>query len=107
MESWAGESVWLPEPGEWIVGTFDGVEQIEGRFGMQSVMRVIDTEGTTWRVRMTAVLKSLIEEKKPEVGQQLGVKYFGRHESKRYHKWGVVCGDRPDIDDPEIPEHTA
>src|SRR5262244_625828 len=106
MEEWQGESFWLPEPGEYLVGGFRGVERAEGKFGVQDVMRVLDAEGAMWKIRVTAVLKSLLQEQKPEIDQQVGIKYFGKS-AKGYHRWGLVLGDQPDIADPELPEPAA
>ena len=99
MEEWQGESFWRAEPGEFLIGHYEGVEQIQGQFGPQNVLKLSDADGTLWKVRMTAVLQNLLNERKPVIGQRIGVKYFGR--PGRYHKWGVILDeDVPDFKPP-------
>jgi hypothetical protein len=90
---------WNPQPNDMLVGTVESYSVGQTRVGERRICNVRDADSgmevAVWLSR--SMLQQLFEEKHPQVGDQICVKYFGVTQPKRaggseYHRYalGVV-----------------
>lgn len=72
--------VWDAE-GETIQGEFDGIEEIDGKFGQQPYWRIIDKEDTVKLIVETVMLSRA--RRKIKIGETVAVMYDGEIESSK------------------------
>jgi len=82
---------WRPEPDEKIVGTVDSVDEFEGKFGAYPVLTIIEDGGGDVSVHcFHTVLKREVARQRPEPGDRIAIKYFGRDEERGYERYRVI-----------------
>lgn len=111
---------WKAEPGDWVVATVEKYGVASGNHGPVNTVTLFvqdchsrgpgaerGRECTLWL--FSTVLLELFRTHRPQIGDQVGVKYLGKPEGKAYHLWVLeVEKRRPDpkvapstkIDDP-------
>lgn len=83
---------WRPEVGDKITGTITEISEMESQFGGTYPIVVVATDnGDEVAVHaFHTVLKANIARQRPQVGDRIGIKYFGRDEHKGYENYRVV-----------------
>jgi hypothetical protein len=93
---------WTPIPGEILVGSILDYDKYHGQFGPTPIVVVKEEKsGTVYNVRRPAMLDSQFTEKNPPVGARIGIRYFGKHPDKGYHRYKLM------VDAPEPPPQTT
>jgi hypothetical protein len=74
---------WRPEPGDQVLGTVIGVDTREGDYGPYPYIEVEANDGSYIGVHgFHTVLKNELARIEPQVGDTLGIKYFGKVPTK-------------------------
>lgn len=93
LADWQGwPPAWIPEPDEILVGVVEAYATGPTQYGDVRTVLVRD-ENTGERVSLwlsSTVLLSLFDMRKPLVGERIGLKYLGKHETKGYHRYHLV-----------------
>lgn len=87
-----GGNNWQPEPGEKIVGRLQQISDFEGEYGTTKVLKLQDVKtGRVTQVWLNhMMLRDSIFALDPQPGDLIGIKYFGKRDSKtRKHKDGT------------------
>jgi hypothetical protein len=90
---------WRPEPGEKVVGEVVEIASRAGHNGKPyPIVTLRRDDGTEVAIHaFRSVLRAKLAEAQPDVGDQLGVKYLGKHQGERaeYHGYRVAHDVRP------------
>jgi hypothetical protein len=79
---------WRPEAGDYVLGTVVAVDTREGDYGPYPYVEIEKADGSIVGVHgFHTVLKNELARTKPEVGDTLGVKYFGKVATKPGSKY--------------------
>lgn len=84
---------WRPKPGDLLIGTLEGAVPRTGPFGHGHQLMLRDEQDTTWRLWLTAYLKSQLEGYSAKRGDLVGVKYLGKGVSGKgaqYNRYEVL-----------------
>lgn len=100
---WA--QAWDPDPRDMLIGTLEGYDEGDTKYGTVSVARIREANGglrALWFYH--SVLKQEWKKANPDVGDRVGVQYLGKRTGKNhsYHMWIVKVdrsGDRPETKD--------
>jgi hypothetical protein len=88
---------WRPSPGEKLVGAVVALNEREGPFGSYPIVTIRTPEGRELAAHcFHEVLASELARLAPAVGDEIGVKYLGKHPERGYHQYRArrVGGDR-------------
>jgi len=93
LEHETGEwpAAWKPQEGECVSGIVRRYSVGTGQFG--SVRTCILEKANGERVSLwlnSTVLLSLFERERPKVGEQIGIKYLGKHPDKGYKRFALL-----------------
>jgi len=83
---------WRPVPGEILVGTVEGYDTWEGKYGAVKVAFLRDAAGgaLVGVYLSSTVLLEEFRKVRPRVGEKIGIRYLGKDEEKGYHKFKVM-----------------
>ena len=88
-EGGSGGNIWKPEnKGEMVAGEIVRIRTAEGRFGLQTVIDIIDEEQGLLTVYAKTVIENEIKIQKAEPGDEIGIRYDGQ--VKNYHAFTVL-----------------
>lgn len=80
---------WRPKPGEHLIGTVTGVDERDGDYGAYPVITVrTETGELAWHAFHT-VARNELAKLRPEVGDEIGVRYGGKDAEKGYARYRV------------------
>jgi hypothetical protein len=83
--------VWLPEPGDQIIGQVVGVTTAESDYGEYPLVELDTPDGAMVQVHcFHAILKSEIERRAPADGDRLAIRYLGRDVPKKGQSEGMA-----------------
>jgi hypothetical protein len=98
LDTWTGyPPAWKPKLGDALVGFIDGYDIGHTPFGAVRTC-IVTEEASNKKVSLwlsTTVLLDLFQKHKPKPGEKIGLKYLGKDEEKRYHRYRLLI-DRPD-----------
>jgi hypothetical protein len=83
---------WKPVPGEILVGTVEGYDTWEGKYGPVKVVILRDEAGGAL---VSVYLSSMVllqefRKLRPRPGETVGIRYLGKDEDRGYHKYKVM-----------------
>ncbi|HXF37410.1 MAG TPA: hypothetical protein VNO17_09545 [Actinomycetota bacterium] len=83
---------WRPNPGDKLIGTVVEIgERASDYGGSYPVVTVLADDGREVVFHaFHTVAKSELARQRPEIGDRIGVKYFGRDEERKYERYRVV-----------------
>jgi hypothetical protein len=81
---------WKPNPGDALAGTVVRLDRVKTKFGEQLLCQVRTDAGDLVDIWASTVLDRLLTEKAVQVGDGLGVRYFGTPQGKRYKNYSIV-----------------
>jgi len=82
---------WKPAPGEVLLGRVLRYSVGAGQYGPVRTCLLEKGDGSRVSVWLSScVLLSLFERERPRVGERIGLKFLGRHETKGYKKFGLI-----------------
>lgn len=95
LRGWDGDwpPCWRPKPGDILVGRVLRYDQATTTYGDVRTV-IVEKEDGTGKVSIflsQEVLRREFERQKPKAGERIGVKFGGRHESKGYNLWALIC----------------
>jgi hypothetical protein len=95
----ARSTTWSPAPGEILVGRVVGYDTITGQYSPCRAA-IVEREDGSGRVTVwlsALVLQDLFAKQQPEVGEQIGLRYLGKHPAKGYKRFALIVdrGARP------------
>jgi hypothetical protein len=101
---------WDPDPGDYLIATVDHYDRAQTNFGKNYVCNAVNEDtGELVAVWLSyTVLLEQFQDKKPEPGERIGLKYHGTHPEKDYRLYTLKV-DRegpdavPDFDDSPPP----
>lgn len=90
---------WRPSPGDKLVGVVVDISARDGSFGRYPIVTVRTAEGEELAIHaFHEVLAGELARIAPKVGDEIGVKYQGKHE-RGYHKYRATrAGSTAEID---------
>jgi hypothetical protein len=80
---------WKPAPGDKVVGTVTDLTSRDGEYGTYPIVTLNTGDGEVALHCFHEVLANELARIAPKVGDQLGVKYVGRHPERGYHIYRV------------------
>jgi len=91
---------WRPQEGDILVGMIESYGIRTTEYGQVRTVTILDEEAddaddprvTVWLSR--TVLRGCFENQAPQVGDRIGIKYAGMHETKGYHLYHLKV-DKP------------
>jgi hypothetical protein len=87
---------WKPEVGDKLVGEVIGVEQRNGEYGSYPIVVVMTEDGSEFAFHgFHTVAKNELAKQRPEVGDKIAIKYFGRTEDDRGYERYRILVDKP------------
>jgi hypothetical protein len=89
---------WTPVAGDSIVGIVTDLSSREGEYGTYPIVTVRGDDGERALHCFHEVLANELARIAPKVGDQLGVKYVGRHPERGYHIYRVRRGGDESFD---------
>jgi len=82
---------WMPEPGDKIVGRIVELSTLESQYGEYPLIIVATDDGREFAIHcFRTVLKNEVAKKRPQIGDRIGVKYFGKQPDKDFHGYKLV-----------------
>lgn len=98
---------WRPErEGETVIGTLIGYRTANTHFGKAEIAVIRQDSEPIGVWLTTTVLKNAWKEAAPEIGDEVAVRYGGRHPKKQYHLYTVAC-ERNEAARPSAPARLA
>ena len=92
-------AAWQPDPGDKLVGTVVDISERDGAFGRYPIVTLSTEDGELAIHAFHDVLANELARIAPKVGDELGVKYAGKHPDKGYHQYRVRrAGASADVD---------
>jgi hypothetical protein len=90
---------WRPIPGEILVGTVEGYDTWEGKYGPVKVAILRDRASDSLvSVYLGAtVLYEEFRKCRPRPGEAVGIRYLGKDDERGYHKYKVMVEREPDV----------
>lgn len=87
---------WKPEVGAKLVGEVIGVEQRDGEYGSYPIVVVMTGDGSEFAFHgFHTVAKNELAKQRPEVGDRIAIKYFGRTDDDRGYERYRILVDKP------------
>jgi hypothetical protein len=81
---------WKPEPGEKLIGEVVDLDERENEYGSYPVVTVMTDEGEELAFHaFRTVPKNELAKQRPQVGDRIGIKYFGKPEGKDYELYRI------------------
>jgi len=83
---------WKPKAGEKIVGVIDYIGEFDGQFGSYPLL-VLHDEIRDLELAFHAfhtVAKGELARQRPDIGDRIAIKYFGRDEEKGYERYRIL-----------------
>lgn len=99
LNEWDGQfpPAWRPQEGETLVGTIRRYSTGQGTYGPVRTAIIQRDDGSKVSLWISStVLLALFQRENPRVGERIGVRYLGKHETKGYRKWSLIV-DRPEV----------
>jgi hypothetical protein len=98
LMEWNGEwpAAWRPREGETLIGRIVRYSTGQSAYGPVHTCIVERADGSRVSLWLSStVLLSLFQQQRPKVGEQIGLKYCGKHPEKGYRRFHLVV-DRPE-----------
>jgi hypothetical protein len=91
---------WKPVPGEILVGTIEGYDTWEGRYGAVKVAILQDEAGggLVSVYLSSTVLLAEFKKWRPRPGEVVGIRYLGKDEDRGYHRYKVMVERETNVD---------
>ena len=87
---------WRPSKGDKLVGTVTALNMRDGEYGAYPVVTIREQGGGEYAAHaFHDVLKNELTRVRPQVGEQLGIAYDGKHPERGYHVYRVVSDSTP------------
>lgn len=101
LDTWTGyPPAWRPKVGDVLVAVIDGYDIGHTPYGAVRTC-IVTEEATNTKVSLwlsSTVLLDLFNKHKPIPGEKIGLKYLGKDDDKKYHRYRLVV-DRPTVVD--------
>lgn len=99
----AQTEAWMPEPGDKIVGTVVELSELESQYGTYPLLVLATEDGREMAIHaFRTVLKNEVAKKRPQIGDKVGIKYFGQLPDKDFHGYKLVIERGEGTPAPEI-----
>src|SRR5215213_5893131 len=91
---------WKPSEGDALVGVVVDVTEREGNFGRYPIVTLRTADGEELAVHaFHEVLQGELAKVAPKPGDELGIRYLGKHPERGYHRYRVRrAGDTAEVD---------
>ncbi len=81
---------WRPNPGDKLIGRVIELREREGQYGRYPIVTVRTAAGDELAVHaFHEVLSTELAQVAPAVGDEIGIKYLGKHPERDYHQYRV------------------
>ena len=82
---------WRPEPGDRLAGKVVEIDERDGGFGPYPVVTIETEDGTEVTAHLFhTVARRELARQRPEVGDRIAIKYFGRRGDANYESYRVA-----------------